>query len=134
MKVRKRYPRFFSEELRRQIVKDLEQGKATIAQVVSEYSVSATSVYKWLDKYSKDFKRERKVVLQMKSEGYRSKELEKKVKELEASVGRKQLEIDFLNKLIEIAGDELGIDIKKKLSTKHSNGSESSIKRQRAKK
>ena len=33
-----------------------------------------------------------------------------------------------------MAGDELGKDIKKKLSTKHSNGSESSIKRQRAKK
>jgi hypothetical protein len=48
----------------------------------------------------------------MESEQYRSKEL-KEVAELEAAVGRKQLEIDFLNKLIEIAGEELKADLKK---------------------
>jgi hypothetical protein len=59
----------------------------------------------------------------MESEQYRSKELEKKVAELEAAVGRKQMEIDFLNKLIEIAGDELKVDLKKNFSTPPSGGS-----------
>ncbi len=36
----------------------------------------------------------------MDSEQYRSKELEKRITELEAALGRKQLEIDYLNKLI----------------------------------
>ena len=61
-------------------------------------------------------------MVELNSEGYRSKELEKKVKELEAVVGRKQMEIDFLDKLIEVANDELDIDIKKKLYTKPSTG------------
>jgi len=56
-----------------------------------------------------------------KSETYRSKELEKQVKELEAALGRKQLEIDFLNKLIEQAGEVFKTDLKKNFSTPSSN-------------
>ena len=55
--------------------------------------------------------------MQMDSEQYRTKELEKKIAELEAAVGRKQLEIDFLNKLIEIADRDMGTDIKKNIAT-----------------
>jgi transposase len=64
----------------------------------------------------------------MKSESYKTKELEKKIKELEAALGRKQLEIDFLNKMIEISKDELGIDLKKKFSTPPFSGSDSTKK------
>jgi hypothetical protein len=60
--------------------------------------------------------------MQMDSEQYRSKELEKKVTELEAALGRKQLEIDYLNKLIEIAGQDLGTDLKKNTSMPASVG------------
>ncbi len=123
MKRKERQTRTFSEELRRKIVKDIEQGKASIAQVCREYSVSTGGVYKWLHKYSSYLQKGVKLVVELTSEGYRSKELEKKVKELEAVVGRKQMEIDFQNKLIELADAELGIDIKKKLYTKPSTGS-----------
>jgi hypothetical protein len=58
----------------------------------------------------------------MDSEQYRSKELEKKVAELEAALGRKQMEIDYLNKLIEIAGQDIGIDLKKNISMPASIG------------
>ena len=60
--------------------------------------------------------------MQMDSEQYRSKELEKQVLELEAALGRKQLEIDFLNKLIEIADQDLGTDIKKNIGPHVSAG------------
>ncbi len=42
------------------------------------------------------------------------KELEKKVKELEHLAAQKQIKIDFLEKMIDIAEEELKIDIKKK--------------------
>jgi hypothetical protein len=58
-----------------------------------------------------------KLIVELKSESYKSKELEKKVKELEAALGRKQLEVEFLNKLIEVVGKDMGIDIKKKGSS-----------------
>jgi hypothetical protein len=65
----------------------------------------------------------KKLVLQMESESYKSKELEKRIKELEAALGRKQLEVDFLNKMIEQGKKELGVDLKKKFSTPPSTGS-----------
>ena len=45
------------------------------------------------------------------------------IKELERTVGRKQIMIDYLEKMMEIAKDELDIDIKKNFGTPQSTGS-----------
>jgi len=116
--------RVFSAELKRHIVNDLELGKVTMSRVTREYDVTAGAVYKWLNKYSRHLCSKQTLVLQMDSESYKTKELEKKVQELEAALGRKQLEIDFLNKMIELGKEELGIDLKKKFSTPPSTGSD----------
>jgi transposase len=121
----KRQKRVFSEELKRKIVKDIEEGKVSVLEASREYLVSQVSIYKWLDRYSKFLKKGAKLVVELSSEGYRSKELEKKVKDLEATLGRKQMEVEFLNKLIELASSDFGIDIKKKSFTIPSIGSDS---------
>lgn len=128
MKNKKETPlrRTFSEELKRKIVKDLLAGKASVAGVCREYSVSTTSVYRWLHKYSPHTQKGVRVVLELDSEGYRTKELEQRLRDAEAALGRKQMEVDFLEKMIEIASEEYGIDIKKKPSTGRSTGSGSS--------
>lgn len=118
-----KFLRTFSEELKRKIVSDLVQGKVAVAAVCSEYSVSKTSVYRWISKYSPLAQRGVKVVLEVDSAGYRTKELEKRLKEAEAALGRKQMEVDFLEKMIEIAREEYGIDVKKNSSTPLSTGS-----------
>ena len=41
------------------------------------------------------------------------KDSENRIKELEGVMGRKQLRIDYLKKLIDIAKEELDLDIKK---------------------
>ena len=125
MSIKRQARRIFSKELKLKVVKDIESGKATIAQVCREFSVSDVSVYNWLNKYSKFHKQGASIIVELKSEAYRSKELEKKIKDLEAALGRKQLEVEFLNKLIELASDDLGIDIKKKHYTRPSTGSSS---------
>lgn len=51
------------------------------------------------------------------------KDLEARVKELESVVGRKQIMIDYLEKMMEIAKEELDIDIKKNFVTPQSTGS-----------
>jgi hypothetical protein len=56
------------------------------------------------------------------------KELELKVRELEQAVGQKQIKIDYLEKMIDIANDELKIDIKKNSSTQQSTGSKTTKK------
>jgi hypothetical protein len=65
------------------------------------------------------------MVVEDKSEAYRSKELERRLKEAEAALGRKQMEIDFLNKLIEFANEEFKTDLKKNLLNGPSPGSKS---------
>jgi hypothetical protein len=49
--------------------------------------------------------------------------LRKKVAELERLIGQKQILLEFKDKMIEIAEDMYGVDIKKKLSTKPSSTS-----------
>ena len=114
--------RIFSDKLKKKIVKDIEQGQVSVCGVSGEYAVSNVAVYRWLRKFSTHLHPSTTLVMQMDSEQYRSKELEKKVLELEAALGRKQLEIDYLNKLIEIAGQDLGTDLKKNISMPASVG------------
>ena len=116
-KVSLRPRRIFSDVLKKKIVKDIEAGKVNVLGVSREYEVSENAVYMWLKKFSAHLHPTTTIVMQMDSEQYRTKELEKKIAELEAAVGRKQLEIDFLNKLIEIADQDMGIDIKKNIAT-----------------
>jgi hypothetical protein len=57
------------------------------------------------------------------------KELQERIRELERAVGQKQMKVDFLEKLIEIADGELGIDIKKKAGSPPRSGSGGTEKR-----
>lgn len=116
--------RIFSDKLKKKIVKDIEQGKVNVLGVSREYSVSQQTVYTWLKKFSAHLHPSTTLVVQMDSEQYKSKELQKKVTELQAALGRKQMEIDYLNKVIEIAGQDLGMDLKKSTSMPASAGTE----------
>ena len=49
--------------------------------------------------------------------------MEERIKELERSIGQKQIKIDFLEKMIDIAKSDLDIDIKKNYDTSQSAGS-----------
>ena len=62
-------------------------------------------------------------MIQKDSEEQKNIELRKRIAELERIVGQKQMEVDFLNKLIEFGSQEVKVDIKKKFGGKLSNGS-----------
>lgn len=116
--------RNFSEEFKRAKVKELEQKQITIPKLVTLYGVCRQTVYNWLYQYSAHYKQGTRLVVELESESKKTERLLQRACELERVIGQKQLEIDFLNKLIEISSDELGLDLKKNFSTKHSNGSE----------
>jgi transposase-like protein len=115
--------RTFSEEFRRKKVWEIENKLTTVSQVSREYQISRTGVYYWLKKYSNHYEPSLKVVLQMESEEEKTKKLQSRIEELERALGRKQMELDYLNKLIEIEGNRLGEDLKKKAGLPPSNGS-----------
>lgn len=113
-KTTQRRNRYFSEDLRRRLVRDLDQNLVTIAEICREHRVSRGAVYKWVYKYSCMKKKGIQVVVESKSLTKQVALLKAKVKDLEQLVGQKQVTIEFLEKMIELSEKELGIDIKKK--------------------
>jgi transposase len=117
-----RLRRVFSKSIKQSIVRDIERGKCTVIEASRELNVSERSIYNWIYSFSRHLVKNRVMVVEDKSESYRSQELEKKIKELEAALGRKQLELDFLNKIIESANAEYHTDLKKNSERKSSVG------------
>ncbi|WP_178987625.1 transposase [Winogradskyella schleiferi] len=116
--------RIYSEEFKRQIVKDFESGQFSVPQLEKLHNISNTSIYSWIHKFSTFNEKGSRVVEMKNSSAQKMKEQQARIKELEAIVGRKQIKIDYLEKLIDIAEDDLSIDIKKNSNTPQSTGSE----------
>jgi transposase len=109
--------RIFSEELKKKLVEDIEFKRISIREVVNLYKVSDTAVRKWLNKYSLNKKRSTRVVLESASTESKIMVLLDRIAQLEQSLGKKQLELEFLHKVVDLCSEELGYDIKKKSST-----------------
>lgn len=118
-----KYNRNFSEQFKKEKVKDLLEKRISTKQLCDLWQISRPTVYKWLYKYSPHHSSGTKMVVQMESEAHKTLELLQRVAELERIVGQKQLEIDFLNKVMELATEELGYDVKKNTAAKLSSGS-----------
>ena len=87
------------------------------------FGIQPVVLYRWIYRCSTYNKKSVKVV-EMKGSGvHKLKEQDRRIKELEQIVGQKQLRIDYLEKLIDLAQEELGIDIKKNSSTLPYSGS-----------
>ena len=106
------------------MVRELESGQISIPQIMKLYHVSRTAVYNWVYKYSPHHERKSRQVVEMESESHKTLRLLERISELERTVGQKQLEIDYLTKLVEVSSKELDIDLKKNSSIQRSNGSE----------
>lgn len=116
-----RRKRTFSEEFKKQKVKEIERKQTTVLEVSIAYQVRANNVYKWIDKYSLKDKNGVRLVVEMESETKRVLALLQKVAELERIVGQKQIVIDFQEKMIELAEQEYNVDIKKKFDSEQSS-------------
>ena len=120
---RERLHRYFSDDFKRKKVSEIDRNLTTVAEVCREYQVTGWAVYKWIYKYSRMRKKSERQVVESKSDTKKILALKEKIKELERLVGQKQIQIDFLDKLIDLAEEDMGIEIKKKGSTRHSDGS-----------
>lgn len=114
--------RIFSEEFKKARVKEYESGKFTVNELSRMFSIQTAVIYRWIYKYSVYNKKSIKVVEMSESGVKKLKEFEQRIKELEQIVGQKQLKIDYLEKMIDLATEELNIDIKKNSDTLQSGG------------
>ena len=105
--------RRYSTDFKKELVSLFESGKYSVVQLEKLYGISNPTIYRWIYKYSTFNEKGIRIVEMKKSSSKKLKGLEQKVKELERAVGQKQIKIEYLEKLIDIAEDDFDIDIKK---------------------
>lgn len=123
MTTAERRRRHFSDSFKIQKVRELETGKTKVSELCKQYEVTATNVYRWLNKFGTMKDKKERLIVETDSDTRQLLELKKKVAELERVIGQKQILIDFKDKMIDLAEETYGIDIKKKFSTRSSNTS-----------
>lgn len=120
--------RKYAEEFKRKLVDDYENGIMSVPQMERHYGVSNALVYRWIYKYSTYNEKNIRIVEMKDSQTHRVKALEEKVKDLERAVGQKQIMIDYLEKMIDLAKEDYSIDIKKNSNTPPYGGSKTTGK------
>lgn len=118
-----RQRRTFSPTLRKDIVGFIESGTLNVAAASREYQVSATTIYRWIYRYSTYNKKGAVLVVDKDSQSEKLKQMQQRIADLERAVGHKQMQIDYYEKFIDLASEEVGEDLKKKYGSAASSGS-----------
>ncbi len=118
-----RKKRKYSEEFKKQLVTEFESGKYSVLELEKLHGISNRLIYNWIYKFSNFNQKGYRVVEHKSSSTKKVKDLESKIKELEAALGRKQIMVDYLETMMEVAKEELNIDIKKNFDTSQSKSS-----------
>lgn len=118
-----RKQRVFSEQIRRKAVKEFRSGTYTAKELADLYHCSLQTIYNWIYKYSPGDSPQVNVVEMSESTDKKVKDLHDKIARLERALGQKQIKVDFLEKMIDLAEDEYNLDVKKSSSSKRSSGS-----------
>jgi transposase-like protein len=120
---RQRQNRYFSNSFKKKRVREIERNLTTVTDISREYEVTRAAVYKWIYKFSLMRKKGVKQVVELLSDTKKIQMLKDQVKELEQIVGQKQIQIEFQEKMIELAEEKYQVDIKKKLGSQLFTGS-----------
>lgn len=120
---RVKHQRKFSEDFKLKVVKEYESGRCSATDLMKIYDISSALVYNWIYKYSNYNKRNIQVVEMKNSQAEKIRQMEARIKELERAVGQKQMNIDYLEKMIDLAKEHYDIDIKKNSNIPPSGGS-----------
>ena len=116
-----REKRHFSDNFKREKVQEIETGRTRPCEIVKQYEVSYTSVYRWITKFGGMKQKRERLIVESDSDTKELLALKKKVAELEQIIGQKQILLDFKDKMIDIAEETYQVDIKKKFGTKPSS-------------
>ena len=121
MTTAERRQRKFSDNFKILKVREIETGQTKVSEICSQYQVASKNVYLWIDKFGSMKNKKERLVVETDSDTRQLIEFKKRVSELERIIGQKQILIDFQDKMIELAEETYGVDIKKKFFSTPSN-------------
>jgi transposase-like protein len=106
----------YSSSFKQKVITEIESGKLTKEGARKLYGIGGGSVINsWIKKFGKLHLLNKIVRVELKDEVSRLKQLEKEKKELESALAQAHLKLIVLETVIDVAEDELGIDLKKNL-------------------
>lgn len=119
----------YSEEFKWKVVRDVLSGRYSKDEARKIYGIKSNcAILYWMRKYSGiDDPRQGGKPLETSSKmesSKKEKELEEKIKKLEQELIREQLRADLWQKMVEVAEQKMGIDIRKKYGAKPSSPSD----------
>jgi transposase len=116
-----RSQRRFSQSFKQQKVKEIELGYVSPTDISKQYQVTRANVHRWMVKFGSMKSKQERIIVESASDTKQLLALKKKVAELERIIGQKQLLIDFKDKMIDLAEETYGVEIKKNFSTRPSS-------------
>ena len=114
--------RIFSDSFKADRVLEIERGALSISVLSRTYEVSRTAIYKWMGQYGKRYKKGVRMVVEQESESSKRRILESRVAELERLLGQKQVEVEYLKRVLEEGSRLVGEDLKKKFAPPSCDG------------
>lgn len=106
----------YSTAFRQKVVSEIESGKLTITGARRLYSIEGgATIQNWIKKLGKLHLLNKVVRIELKDEISKLKQLEKEKKELESALAQAHLKLLTYESLIEVAENDLGIDLKKNI-------------------
>lgn len=76
--------------------------------------MTRAAVYKWIKQYSTSMKKKERLIVEAESDTRKLAILQQRIAELERLLGQKQIQLEFMEKVIDIAEETYHVDIKKK--------------------
>lgn len=120
--------REFSEQIRRKAVTQFRSGRYSVKELANLYHCAPQTIYRWIYKYSPADSPSINVVEMQESKEHRIEQLQQKIADLEQAVGQKQIKIDLMEKMLELAEADYDLDVKKSISGTPSSGSGATTK------
>jgi transposase len=114
--------RYFSEDLRRQIVKEIEDGVYGKSEAARVYAVSEVSIYNWLRKYSFKYQKGIVTVVELESESVKRKKLEQQQSDSHKIIAAQTVELFFYKQLVEVISAHYDFDFKKNINSMSLDG------------
>jgi transposase-like protein len=110
--------RVFSDEFKKKKVQEILKKQTTVSEISRTYEVRPWAVRLWIYKYGPNKKKRERLIVESESDTQRIKELQAKIADLERLLGQKEVQLTYQEKLIEIAEQTYGVDIKKNSDSK----------------
>lgn len=135
MDPKQKITKLYSFAFKQKVISELESGKLTRSEARKLYGIGGGSTINgWLKNHGKLQLLNKVVRIELKDELSKLKQLEKDKKELESALANAHLKLITYETLIEVAEEELGVDLKKNLKSGQLNSAGNGVKKSGRKK